>query len=188
MSTVRKYQPYYTFEDYRQWKGDWELWYGTAVAMSPSPFGPHERAVSELSFQIQNSIRKLGCNCSVYTGLDWIVQADTVVRPDVMIVCGAQPERHLERAPIMTIEILSDSTAEKDRHAKRELYETNQVKHYLIADLEDQTILWLELQSNGKYEDVSSRISRSGEFSVPLEDDCFIEFECKSAFASSAPE
>ncbi len=48
MSTVRKYQPHYTVEDYRQWKGDWELWYGTAVAMSPSPFGPHERAVSAL--------------------------------------------------------------------------------------------------------------------------------------------
>ena len=134
MSTVRKYQPHYTVEDYRQWKGDWELWYGTAVAMSPSLFGPHERAVSALSYQIQNSIRKNGCNCSVYTGLDWIVQSDTVVRPDVMVVCGAQPERHLEKAPRLTIEILSDSTADKDRHAKRELYANNHVKHYLIAD------------------------------------------------------
>lgn len=180
MSTARKYQPYYTVTDYQHWKGDWELWYGTAVAMSPSPFGPHERAVSALSFQIQNSIHKCGCDCSVYTGLDWIVQPDTVVRPDVMVVCGAQPERHLETTPAMTIEILSEATAEKDRHAKRELYENNHVKHYLIADTAKKTVQWLELQEDSRYEDVSMRI-HNGEFSVVLEAGCVIQFECKSA-------
>ncbi len=181
MSTVRKYLPHYTVEDYRQWKGDWELWYGTAVAMSPSPFGPHERAVSALSYQIQNSIHQGQCNCAVYTGLDWIVQSDTVVRPDVMVVRDGQPERHLEKVPMLTVEILSDSTADKDRHAKRELYANNHVKHYLIADATDKTIQWLELQSEGKYEDVSTRII-NGQFSVSLEDGCDIQFECKSAF------
>ena len=106
MSTARKYQPHYTVEDYRQWVGDWELWYGTAVAMSPSPFGPHERAVTALTCQIQNSIRTKFCDCCVYAGLDWIVQSDTVVRPDVMVVCGDQPERHLEKTPMLTIKLI----------------------------------------------------------------------------------
>lgn len=181
MSTVRKYQPYYTVVDYQQWQGDWELWHGTAVAMSPSPFGPHERAVSAMSFQIQDSIRQSGGNCSVYTGLDWIVQSDTVVRPDVMVVCGAQPSLHLEKPPVLTIEVLSDSTADKDRHAKRELYESKHVKHYLIANTAARTIQWLELKTDGKYEDVSTQIN-NGEFSVSLEDGCEIQFECKSAF------
>ena len=39
MRTASKYDPHYTVADYEQWSGDWELWKGTAVAMTPSPFG-----------------------------------------------------------------------------------------------------------------------------------------------------
>lgn len=182
MPTARKYQPHYTVVDYQQWEGEWELWYGTAVAMSPSPFGPHERAVTALAYQIQNSIRSKHCNCCVYTGLDWIVQSDTVVRPDVMVVCGNQPERHLEKPPVLTIEILSESTANKDSHAKRELYESFKVKHYLIADTSARSIRWLELQANDKFEDVSSRIDSDGIFYLSLCNGCEIQFDRKTAF------
>ena len=41
MSIAPKYQPHYTVDDYQHWEGDWELWNGVAVAMAPSPFGPH---------------------------------------------------------------------------------------------------------------------------------------------------
>jgi len=182
MSTARKYRPHYTVEDYQQWEGDWELWYGTAVAMSPSPFGPHERAVTALAYQIQGSIRTKNCDCCVYTGLDWIIQSDTVVRPDVMVVCGEQPERHLEKPPILTIEILSKSTADKDIHAKRELYEINKVKHYLIVDIAEKSILWLELQANEKFEDVTSRIADDGVFCLLLKDGCELQLDRKTAF------
>jgi len=175
--------PHYTVDDYRQWRGDWELWYGTAVAMSPSPFGPHERAVTALAYQIQNSIRIKRCECCVYTGLDWIVQSDTVVRPDVMVVCGDQPERHLEKPPVLTVEILSEATAEKDLHAKRDLYEHNKVKHYLIVDTAQRSICWLELQANDKFEDVSSRIGDDGEFCVALDQGCEIHCDRKTAFS-----
>lgn len=48
MSTAPRYQTYYLISDYLQWEGSWELWNGTAVAMSPSLLGPHGRkAVSE---------------------------------------------------------------------------------------------------------------------------------------------
>lgn len=181
MSTARKYQPHYTVEDYRQWGGDWELWYGTAVAMSPSPFGAHERAVTALAYQIQNSIRIQQCDCCVYTGLDWIVQSDTVVRPDVMVVCGDQPERHLEKPPCLTIEILSESTADKDIHAKRELYEKSKVGHYLIVDTAVRSIRWFELQANDQFEDVSRRVN-DGIFSVSLSDGCELQFDRKTAF------
>jgi hypothetical protein len=46
-----RYEPHYSVSDYLQWEGDWELWNGTAVAMSPSPLGPHERAAAKLVFQ-----------------------------------------------------------------------------------------------------------------------------------------
>ena len=39
MSPAARYSPHYTMKDSRLWKGDWERWFGTAVAMTPSPFG-----------------------------------------------------------------------------------------------------------------------------------------------------
>ncbi len=37
MSTAIQYAPRYTFEDYAQWEGDWELWEGIAIAIAMSP-------------------------------------------------------------------------------------------------------------------------------------------------------
>lgn len=36
------YMDHYTVEDYQQWKGDWELIYGSPYAMSPSPMFTHQ--------------------------------------------------------------------------------------------------------------------------------------------------
>jgi Uma2 family endonuclease len=185
MSSARKYSPHYLVADYQQWEGDWELWFGTAVAMAPSPFGPHERAVSQLSFQIQSSIKSNfdKCNaCQVYTGLDWIVQFDTVVRPDVMLVCGDQPEKYLERAPSIVIEILSEATAEKDRTVKRDLYESQGVEHYLIVDLIAKAIQWLAMSESGTFNDWTDRIAEDGKFSIVLSNQCRINFDRESTF------
>ena len=149
--------------------------------MSPSPFGPHERAVSNLSNQMYNSVAACNCNCTAYTGLDWIVQNDTVVRPNVMLVCGEQPEKHLERPPALVIEVLSDSTAEKDVTVKRELYESQGIEHYLIVDTATKSICWLALQAKGQYEDVSAQIGPAGNFSVPLDNGCEIHFDRQAA-------
>jgi Uma2 family endonuclease len=187
MSSARKYSPHYLVADYQQWEGDWELWFGTAVAMAPSPFGPHERAVSQLAFQIQSSIKSNlnKCNtCQVYTGLDWIVQYDTVVRPDVMLVCGEQPEKHLERAPAVVIEVLSEATADKDRTVKRELYESHGVEHYLLVDLNTKAIQWLALSGSGGFEDWTEHIAEERVFSVTLRNQCIINFDRESTFVA----
>ena len=123
MSTAPRYVPHYTIEDYQHWEGDWELIDGIAIAMTPSPFGPHERVVSRLSRMIGNQLEINGCSREVYANLDWTVSNDTVVRPDVVITCGSVPDRHLESAPVLIAEILSPSTASKDKTIKRELYQ-----------------------------------------------------------------
>ena len=48
MSNSIKFAPPYTIADYRLWKGDWELWNGIAIAMTPSPFGRHQALVASL--------------------------------------------------------------------------------------------------------------------------------------------
>jgi Uma2 family endonuclease len=183
MSTAHRFQPHYTFSDYSTWEGDWELWDGIAVAMSPSPLGPHGRAVAKLVFQIEWCLQRKACHCATYAGLDWIVRDDTVVRPDVMVVCGHQPGRYLEQPPALAVEVLSDATADKDRTAKRKLYESAGVSHYLLVDPVKKTIEWLTLSEQGVYVDRSPEISAADTFSCTLADGCRIELDRRLTFA-----
>ena len=185
MSTARKYEPHYTVDDMQLWEGDWELWFGTAVSMSPSPFGPHERMITKLIGQIERSFEEHRCvHCSAYAGLDWIVQQDTVVRPDVMIVCGDQPSRHLERPPSLTIEVLSPSTAKKDLEAKRDLYESNQIEHYLIINPDDHAVQWFSLGRDGAFVDTTQQITSPRRCTARLKSGCDIDLDFEKLFAS----
>lgn len=140
MSTAPRYVPHYTIDDYRHWEGDWQLIEGVAVAMSPSPFGRHERIVSRLGYAFASAIQNQNCLCEVYYNLDWIVCDDTVLRPDLMVVCGQQPDRHLQRAPEVVVEVLSPSTQELDRTSKRALYREHCVGFYLVVDADENRI------------------------------------------------
>lgn len=133
MSTVSKYEPHYSVADYQQWPGDWELWQGTAIAMTPSPFGRHQLIGANLVRELGNALHEQGSAYRVLYEIDWIVSDDTVVRPEV-VVCDRIPDRHLTSAPIFVAEILSPSTQEKDRTVKRELYQFERVTYYLLLD------------------------------------------------------
>lgn len=134
MSTARKYEPHYTVSDYELWKGDWELWHGTAVAMTPSPFGRHQLVVANLSGEIRNWLKRQKSKCRVLTEIDWQIADDLVVRPDLVIVCHGIPERYLDYTPHLVVEVVSKSTEKKDRTAKYDLYEQQGVETYVIVD------------------------------------------------------
>ena len=180
MSSVPRYIPYYTLDDYRQWEGDWELIDGVAIAMTPSPFGPHERIISRLSRMIGNQLDLCQCACEVYTNLDWIVCDNTVIRPDLMVVCGEQPQQHLGRRPEIVVEVLSESTKGRDLTAKRAVCRESDVPHYLIIDPETKTV-----------EQVSGKLSNKHEvgahFELLLEGhaNCTINIECSDLFDST---
>ena len=56
MSAALKFAPHYTVDDYSLWKGDWELWEGLAIAMSPSPLGVHQDVVTQLIRMLGNAV------------------------------------------------------------------------------------------------------------------------------------
>ncbi|QEG00283.1 hypothetical protein Mal15_43530 [Stieleria maiorica] len=176
MSTAPRYVPHYTIDDYRRWEGDWELIDGVPVSMSPSPLGPHERIVAELSRQMLNQLIENECDCRVYTNLDWIVSDDTVVRPDLMVVCGIQPDRHLERPPAVVVEVLSAATRQRDLTAKRAIYLERDVTRYLIVDPDDQTVRVVM-----KHGEQSFGAGESMVFDVDA--GCRVEIQCGRLFA-----
>jgi hypothetical protein len=93
VSTAPRYLPHYTVADHAAWEGDWELVDGVAVAMTPSPFGRHAERLSRLAASFWNAIDATGCPATVLAEIDWIVTNDTVVGPDLVVVCGPAPQR-----------------------------------------------------------------------------------------------
>ncbi len=132
MNLARKYLPRYTYEDYKLWEGDWELIEGLPYAMAPSPFGRHQRVAGELIYQLREQLEECPERCFVYPELDWIVNEDTVVRPDLMVVCR-EVEEYLRETPEVVIEVVSPSTIQKDERLKFELYEREGVKIYVLV-------------------------------------------------------
>ena len=152
MSTAPRYIPHYTLADYQQWKGDWELWQGVPVAMTPSPFGPHQTCGARLVASLVSVIREANCEAVVLYEIDWIISDDTVVRPDILVLCGEVPERHVTESPALVVEILSPSTAERDRNEKRSLYEDHGVIYYLIVDPNEHTFEAYARNDRGDYQ------------------------------------
>ncbi|MEM6468207.1 MAG: Uma2 family endonuclease [Planctomycetota bacterium] len=140
--------PRYTVSDYASWKGNWELWNGYPIATTPSPIGKHQVVLGELFAQIRSSIRASGCRANALIELDWIVDDATVVRPDLVVVCGEFPQRHLELTPDLVVEVLSPSTRQNDWTFKQHLYAANHVKTYIIADPDEKSLDVLRLAEN----------------------------------------
>jgi Uma2 family endonuclease len=155
MSAAEKYIPTYTVTDYQQWKGDWELWDGVAIAMSPSPFGRHQIVAGALYRSMGNQIETGKCRATLLYEIDWVVRNNTVVRPDMVVLCGGAPERHVEIVPAIVVEVLSDTTRQNDLSYKRALYREQQVHYYVIVDPEGETVTVDVLRNTGGYESVA---------------------------------
>jgi Uma2 family endonuclease len=133
MLIAKRYRPYYTYEDYCQWEGRWELIEGMPYAMSPAPVPAHQSVSALLGFEFVKAL-KMCKNCKLFQPLDWKIKEDTIVQPDLLIVCNKIEKKHLDFAPALVVEILSPATASKDRGEKMELYQSQKVKYYLIVD------------------------------------------------------
>ena len=153
MSRAPRYHPHYTVDDYQHWEGRWELWEGMAIAMSPSPFGRHAKLLARTIAALQVAIDSAGCDATVLVEIDWIVSRDTVLRPDVTVVCGPEPAGHVDRAPALVVEILSEATRDRDLNFKLDLYREQGVRWYLVIDPDTNRMQALSLNEQGRYED-----------------------------------
>lgn len=151
MGALERYRPHYTYQDYKLWEGQWELIEGIPYAMSPAPSILHQSLSTKISWQLSNLLQECE-SCQALLPIDWKISDETVVQPDNLVVCGAQlAGQYLTQAPSLIFEILSPSTAHKDRHLKFELYEREAVKYYVIADPETNVAKLYQLNSEGRY-------------------------------------
>lgn len=119
-----------------------ELWDGEIV-MSPSPHADHQRIVLRFCERLNCFVteRKLG---EVFVSpLDVVLSPRRVVQPDVFFISNRR--RHIIKdrirgVPDLAVEIISEGTWERDRVAKRSLYEQFGLPEYWIVDPESRTI------------------------------------------------
>jgi len=134
----------FTIADIRSWDGRWELIDGIPYKMTPSPSTRHQQIVVELLFALRTHFGKSGCSVFV---APFDVQLDeddqfTIVQPDISVFCKEQtihPNRAIGAADLL-VEVLSPSTALKDRNEKFTLYERSNVQEYWIVDPLNHTI------------------------------------------------
>ena len=138
----------YTYADYYAWEDgkNWELIDGIPYAMSPSPSRTHQRILVELLGQFRDFLK--GKPCEVFPApfdvrLNALGNDDfDVFQPDILVVCDEAKldEKGCNGAPDMVIEILSPSTAMRDRLLKFNAYQRAGVREYWIVDPDSTTV------------------------------------------------
>ena len=172
------YKEHYTYEDYQNWEGDWEIIDGFPYAMSPKPMIKHQQVSGKIfsEFDKKNSCDK----CLVAIEIDYKIANDTIVSPDVLVACGDDlGDKYLKKTPQIVVEILSPSTQRKDRNEKYNLYENEGIKYYIIVDSQTKIAEIYKLE-NKKYK-LSKKISNE-DYLFDI-DGCDIEFEFSNIWA-----
>jgi Uma2 family endonuclease len=115
----------YTWDDYRTWPDDqrWEVVGGEAYAMSPSPTARHQIVQTRLARRLDEFFDGKPCR-AIVSPMDVKLSETDVVQPDILVVCRSRQIKrtHIEGAPALVVEILSESSALHDRTTKMRVY------------------------------------------------------------------
>jgi len=136
MGALKLENLHYTYDDYKLWEGDWELMNGIAVAMSPAPMRKHQSIATAIITEINNQLDDC-TRCEVLGEVDYKISEDTVLRPDIVLVCDEENDFYLTKTPEIIVEIISKSTAKRDETYKYSIYEAEKVKYYILVYPDD---------------------------------------------------
>jgi len=161
---------HYTYDDYTLWEGKWELIEGMPMAMAPSPIIIHQALAGNILYELKKSIGSCD-KCLVLSEEDWKISDDTLVKPDVVLICDEPNDKYITKTPEIIVEVISKSTAKRDEVFKFDLYEKEQAPYYIIVYPDDLKAKLYKL-NNGKY-------IKQGDFSTKTYN--FDETNCKAS-------
>lgn len=115
----------------------YELIHGVPVAMAPERVG-HAIAKSDVYAALRNAVRSHELDCVVVgDGVTVVIDEDTSYEPDAAMQCSrtVDLESTTLDAPLLVVEVLSPSSAERDSTSKlRDYFRLPSLRHYLIVD------------------------------------------------------
>lgn len=149
---AKTYASHYTISEWERWLDQWEIIDGVPYCMNPAPSARHQNINLNIASNLREGLKKRPCKRSkVYLPIDWQISDDTLVQPDVLVVCKPILGKRLTEAPEAVFEILSESTQKKDRTEKFDLYKAQKVKYYTMVNPEGELVEIFILDENGVY-------------------------------------
>jgi Uma2 family endonuclease len=111
------------------------------IVLLSAPSTLHQEISVELTTQLASQLKTIGCK--LFTAPYNVVLSDSVIQPDLLIVCDKTKltAKHCVGAPELVIEILSESTWRCDVGKKYALYRDEGCKEYWIIIPEDKLII-----------------------------------------------
>jgi Uma2 family endonuclease len=129
-----------TYRDYAALPDDgkrYELYDGELIEL-PSPTLRHQRAIGNLYTILRGHVQLHARGEILLAPFDVILSDTTVFQPDILFIdrvrLGVLAEHGVEGSPTLAVEVLSPSTASRDRGRKRALYARHAVPYLWLVD------------------------------------------------------
>ncbi|WP_018931954.1 Uma2 family endonuclease [Gracilibacillus lacisalsi] len=162
MTLLRKDRTY-TYADYLSWSEEERMEIIDGVPyLQITPSRLHQEILSELHRQIANYL--VGKKCKVYPAPFHVVlnleqenqkeeDSQNVFEPDITIVCDSTKldDRGCIGSPDLVMEIISTSTARKDKIEKFNKYEQGGVKEFWLVEPQEKIVSVFMLQDNHRF-------------------------------------
>jgi Uma2 family endonuclease len=146
--------------------GQWELFEGVAVAMSPERV-IHGETKYRMARALDEAIGKAGVQCRfVLDSAAVKIDPKSSYQPDVMVYCGDPVSRDalVIPNPVIVVEVLSPGNAIKDLRDKLQGYFlVPSIQHYLVVDPDKRIIIH---HARGHDDVVATRIVSEGSISL----------------------
>jgi Uma2 family endonuclease len=112
------------------------------LVVTPAPSPMHQRVSKRLQRQLEAYFEGRGLGEVFDAPLDAILGPHDVVEPDILVVTNPASisPRAIEGPPALVVEILSPSTATRDRILKTHRYAAAGIRHCWLVDVENRTI------------------------------------------------
>lgn len=113
------------------------------LLVTPAPHVWHQEVARRLFSRLDRYLEKHPVGCLYYSPADISWGPDILVQPDIF-VADRDEVRSLEwsevRTLLLTIEVLSSTTARYDRHTKRRLYQEVGIPYYWLVDPDEMLV------------------------------------------------
>jgi Uma2 family endonuclease len=115
------------------------------LLVTPAPTWRHQAAAAAVFRRIDPYVRATRVGVAGFAPADLALEGGQVAQPDVFVIPlrpDGRPPRVWEefRIPLLVVEILSPSTAQKDRMVKRRRYQRTGVAEYWVLDLDSRLV------------------------------------------------
>jgi Uma2 family endonuclease len=119
----------------------------------PSPSFRHQTIAANIGTILINFVRGKALGTVLWAPMDVVLTQESVVQPDILFISNERREviadNNISGAPDLVVEILSPSTADRDRELKLRLYARHGVREYWIVDPDERTVQVMLLGTGG---------------------------------------